>query len=120
MKNGTDYREYIENIKKKVEAWNIVTDCFAFPSEMFSVEVRNYFESLEEIYDAAWPNEFEKEPVSEEECVKNIRGTIDWITKAYLSRLTYNDAAEHFQQRQKQIVKNMKRALKYKFGVEVE
>ena len=120
MREGIDYREYIENVKKKVEAWNTVTDCFAFASEKFSTEVRNYFESLEEIYEAAWPNDWDGEPVSEEQCVWNIRGSIDWITKAYIDRPTCDERAESFQQRQKRIVKNMKRVLKYKFGVEVE
>ena len=120
MKNGTDYREYIENVKRKVEAWNVVTDCFAFASEEFSVKIRNYFESLEEIYEAAWPNDWDEKPVSEEECVKNIQDSIDWITNAYLSRPTCNDAAESFQQRQKVIVKNLKRALRIKFNVEEE
>ena len=120
MRDGIDYREYIESIKKKVEAWNTVTDCFAFASDEFSAKVRNYFDALDEIYDAAWPNELDDEPVSEEECVENIRKSIDWITRAYIDRPVYNSSAESFQQRQKVIVKNLKRALRVKFNVEVE
>ena len=125
MKNGINYMEYVEDVRKKVEAWDTVTGCFAFLSDKFSSEVNIYFDSLEEIFDAAWPDCSANEakeiyPVDEEKCVENVKHTIQWLSKSYVNVPAFDDLAEKRQLYYKSIVKNLERALKYKFGVVLE
>ena len=125
MKNGIDYMEYVEGIRRKVEAWDIVTGCFAFPSSEFSSDVRGYFDSLEEIFDAAWPDCSADEakgvyPVEEEKCVENIKHAIQWLQKEYVDIRAFDDVVEKRQLYYRRIVKNLERALKHKFGVVLE
>ena len=125
MRNGVNYRDYVEDIKEKVRAWGIVADCFTFSSESFSDKVRIYFESLEYIFDSAWPclspSEAKgSEPVSEQECIDNIKDNIDFIEHFFINTEAYNAAAENRQGFYGRVVENLERALKYRFGVEVE
>lgn len=118
MREGIDYREYMANIKKKNDAWNVVCGCFTFAYETFPADVFEYFEAIEEIYEAGYTETGEL--LSEEECVKGIKGSIDWLERQV------ERAVECFKEDgwrckiDKRVIKNLKRVLKHKFGVEVE
>lgn len=119
MREGTDYLTYINNIRRKTEAWNIVTDCFAFGSREMPEDVRLYFDSLEDIADAAYPNGYDFPMVSENECIINLKNTINWYENLYDNKC-YSLEVEKRKEYDKKIVKNLKRALKHKFGVNID
>ena len=116
MKAGINYEEYMNDIKKKNDAWKVVYDCFSFAYEKFSADVLDYFEAIEEIYEAGYTETGELR--SEEECVANINDSIRW----YEQQLEWATKCHNEDSRRykidKYVMKNLQRALKHKFGVD--
>ena len=123
MKSGKNYEEYINKVVNKVKAWKTVCDCFPFRSQEMPVDVRQYFETLEAVFDAAYPNcdiadaeTFDMQ--LEENTCKNLIHNMEWYEKQSEAPW-YNELAYNRRQYDKRIAKDIRRLLKHTFGVEV-
>ena len=116
MKTGTNYEEYMANIKKKNDAWNIVYDCFSMASDKFAVDILAYFDAIDDICGAGCAGTGEL--LNEEECVENIKSTISWLEGRLQWLEKYGNEDTRGYKRDKCEMKNLRRALKHKFGVD--
>lgn len=121
MKNGKNYEEYINKVVNKVKAWKTVCDCFPFRSQEMPVDVQQYFETLEAVVDAAYPDcdlydieVFDMKP--EEETCKNLIHIMKWYEKQG-ERQWCNESAFKCRMFDKSVAKDIGRLLKHTFGV---